>query len=91
MSRRLADAQKLVDEVKKGRALTDSDTGRIRNLMREDFIAWRKAYEMISPNAYRAERDRWIVDPAALTPNAWAQQRLDWLLAQRDWIVSHGG
>jgi hypothetical protein len=43
------------------------------------------------PSAYREERGRWIVDEQALSPNQWAQQRLDWLEVERDWIVSHGG
>lgn len=90
LGRRIADAQKLVDAVAKGKILTASDTRRIRNLMREDFVAWNKRYDLL-PSAYRAERDRWMVDEQSLTPNAWAKQRLDWLQAQREWILAHGG
>ncbi|HET7605141.1 MAG TPA: hypothetical protein VFK28_03615 [Sphingomicrobium sp.] len=90
LARRMKDAQELVDAVSHGRVLTERDVRRIRDLMREDFIAWRKRYDLL-PSAYREERDRWIVEEQALSPNQWAQQRLDWLEAQRDWIVSHGG
>lgn len=90
LSQRMAVARKLVDEVAHGRVLTDDDTRHVRNLMREDFIAWNKRYDL-PPSAYRKERDKWIVPPEALTPKAWAQQRLDWLEAQRAWDVARGG
>ena len=90
LSRRIADAQKLVDEVNRGRMLTDHDTRQIRGLMREDFIAWNKQFDLL-PSTYRAERDRWLVDASALTPKDWAQQRLKWLKAQRDWVLAHSG
>jgi len=90
LSRRIAEAQRLVDAAGKGRVLTESDSRRIRNLMREDFIAWRKQFDPVR-SAYEKQRDRWIVDEKALSPGGWARQRLDWLEAQRDWIVSNGG
>ena len=90
LARRIAEAQRLVDATNHGRVLTDSDTRHIRDLMREDFFAWRKQYDLM-PDPYRAERDRWLLDPGALSPNAWAKQRLDWLEAQRDWILARGG
>jgi hypothetical protein len=90
LSRRIADARRLVDAVAGGRVLTDSNTRHIRDSMREDFFAWRNQFD-IMPAAFRAERDRWLVDEKALSPNAWAKQRLNWLEAQRDWILSHGG
>jgi hypothetical protein len=90
LARRIADAQRLVEDVAKGRVLTDSDSRHIRNLLREDFIAWRKQFDPL-PSAYREVRDRWIVDEKALQPGEWARQRLDWLQSQRDWIVSSGG
>jgi len=90
LMRRIADARKLVDAVDHGRVLTAGDTRRIRNLMREDFIAWGNRYDLL-PTAYRAERDRWLVKEESLTPSQWAKQRLDWLEAQRQWIVAHGG
>lgn len=89
LTRRIAEAQKLVDEVNRGRLLTDSDTRRIRGLMREDFISWDKQFDL-PPAAYRAERDRWLVEPQKLSPNVWAQQRLNWLKAQRDWVLARG-
>ena len=90
LSRRIEGAQKLVDEVRGGRILTDRDTRHIRDLMREDFVAWNKQYDLL-PSAYRAERNRWLVDAGALKPGDWARQRLDWLNAQRDWILARGG
>jgi len=90
LARRLTDAQKLVDAVGQGKALSDGDVRRIRNLMREDFIAWQKRYDLL-PTAYRAERDRWLVDEKSMSPNDWAKQRLNWLQAQREWILARGG
>jgi hypothetical protein len=90
LSRRIADAQALVDAVARGRVLTDGDVRHIRNLMREDFVAWNKQFDLL-PSAYRKQRDHWLVDADTLTPKAWAQQRLDWLNAQRDWILARGG
>lgn len=87
LSRRIAAAHKLVDEVNHGRSLTDGDTHGIRNLMREDFISWNKQFDLPAA-AYRAERDRWLVEPRQLSPSAWAQQRLKWLEAQRAWILA---
>ena len=84
--RRIAEAQKLVDQVNQGRVLTDSDTRRIRNQLREDFISWNKQFDL-TPASYRSERDRWLVEPQQLSPAKWAQQRLDWLEAQRDWML----
>jgi hypothetical protein len=90
LSQRIAQAQSLVDQVKHGKVLSDRDTQHIRNLMREDFVAWNKRYDLV-PSALRTERDRWLLEPSALSPNAWAQQRLKWLQAQRDWVLAHGG
>lgn len=90
LSRRIASAQTLVDQVNRGRMLTAGDAGHIRSLMREDFIAWSKRYDLPLP-FYRAERDRWLVDVQALTPRDWASQRLKWLYAQREWVLAHGG
>lgn len=90
LSQRIAAAQKLVDEVDRGRALTAADTRHIRDLMREDFVAWNKQFDLL-PTAYRTERDRWLLAADALSPNDWAKQRLRWLEAQRDWILSRGG
>jgi hypothetical protein len=90
LSRRIAEAQRLVDAVGKGRVLTERDSHRNRNLMREDVIAWRKQFDPVR-SAYEKQRDRWIVDEMALSPEAWAKQRLDWLEAQREWIASNGG
>ena len=90
LARRLSDAQKLVDAVGQGKTLGDGDVRRIRNLMREDFIAWQKRYDLL-PSAYRAERDRWLVEPNSMAPNDWAKQRLNWLQAQREWILARGG
>jgi hypothetical protein len=90
LARRIADAQRLVEQVNRGKALTQGDSQHIRDLMRDDFLAWSKQFDLL-PTTYRAERDRWIVDVAALTPEQWAKHRLDWLEAERDWIVSHGG
>lgn len=90
LAQRIADAQRLVEQVEHGKTLTDKDSGRIRNLMREDFFAWNKQYDL-PQGPYRAERDKWIVSTEALTPQQWAKHRLDWLEAERDWIVSHGG
>jgi hypothetical protein len=86
LSRRIAEAQKLVDEVNHGRVLTDSDTRHIRNQMREDFISWNKQFDL-TREAYRSERDRWLLEPQKLSPNAWAEQRLKWLDAQKDWML----
>jgi hypothetical protein len=90
LSQRIAQAQSLVDEVNHGKVLTDRDTQHIRNLMREDFVAWNKRYDLV-PSALRTERDHWLLEPSALSPNDWAQQRLKWLQAQRDWVLAHGG
>lgn len=90
LAQRIADAQRLVDEVNGGKALSAKDSGHIRDLMREDFFAWDKQYDLPS-GPYRAERDKWIVNTDALTPEQWAKHRLEWLEAERDWILSHGG
>lgn len=90
LSQRIAQAQALVDQVNHGKVLTEKDTRHIRNLMREDFAAWNKRYDLL-PSTYQAERDRWLVDAGALTPDKWALQRLRWLEAQRAWVLDHGG
>jgi hypothetical protein len=82
---RLAQAQALV-----GQPLTDRDRKKIRSAMRADFIAWRKQYDP-RPKDYGALHDRWIVDEAALSPEAWAKQRVDWLRAQHEWILANVG
>jgi hypothetical protein len=82
---RIAQAQALI-----GRPLTDRDAKKIRSAMRADFIAWRKQYDP-RPKDYSALRDHWVVDEAALSPEAWAKQRVDWLRAQQEWIVANVG
>jgi hypothetical protein len=85
LASRMAQAQALV-----GRPLTDRDRKKIRSAMRSDFIAWRKQYDP-RPKDYGALRDRWVVDEAALSPEAWAKQRVDWLRAQQEWILANVG
>jgi hypothetical protein len=85
LASRIAQAQALV-----GQPLTDRDRKKIRSAMRGDFIAWRKQYDP-RPKDYGALRDRWIVDEAALSPEAWAKQRVDWLRAQHEWILANVG
>jgi hypothetical protein len=82
---RIAQAQGLL-----GQPLTDRDRKKIRSAMRGDFIAWRKQYDPRGKD-YSALHDRWIVDEAALSPEAWAKQRLDWLRAQQEWIRANVG
>jgi hypothetical protein len=83
--RRIAEAQTLV-----GQPLTDRDRKKIRSAMRADFIAWRKQYDPRTKD-YGVLHDRWIVDEAALSPEAWAKQRVDWLNAQQQWILANFG
>jgi hypothetical protein len=85
LASRMAQAQALV-----GQPLTDRDRKKIRSAMRSDFIAWRKQYDP-RPKDYGALRDRWVVDEAALSPEAWAKQRVDWLRAQQEWILANVG
>jgi hypothetical protein len=82
---RIAQAQALV-----GQPLTDRDAKKIRSAMRADFIAWRKQYDP-RPKDYGALHDRWVVEEAALSPQAWAKQRVDWLRAQQEWILANVG
>lgn len=82
---RVALAQALV-----GQPLTDRDAKKIRSAIRSDFIAWRKQYDPRRKD-YDALRDRWLVDEAALSPEAWAKQRVDWLRAQHEWILANYG
>ena len=82
---RIAQAQALV-----GQPLTDRDAKKIRSAMRADFIAWRKQYDP-RPKEYGALRERWVVDEAALSPEAWAKHRVDWLRAQQQWILANVG
>ena len=73
-----------------GQPLTGRDAKKIRSAMRADFIAWRKQYDP-RPKDYGALHDRWLVDEAALSPDAWAKQRIDWLRAQQEWILANVG
>ena len=82
---RMAQAQALV-----GQPLTDRDRKKIRSAIRSDFIAWRKQYDP-RPKEYGALRERWVVDEAALSPEAWAKQRVAWLHAQHEWILANVG
>jgi hypothetical protein len=90
LARRIADAHRFVEQVNRGKALTERDRRHVRDLMRDDFLAWSNQYDL-PPTPYRAERDRWIVDVRAMTPEQWAKHRLDWLETEREWIISHGG
>ncbi len=85
LARRIAQAEAVV-----GQPLTERDAKKIRSAMRTDFIAWRKQYDPRSKD-YGALHDRWIVDEAALSPEAWAKQRVDWLRAQQAWIRANVG
>ena len=82
---RMAQAETLV-----GQPLTDRDAKKIRSAMRADFIAWRKQYDP-RPKDYSALHDRWVVDEGALSPEAWAKQRVGWLRAQHEWILANVG
>jgi hypothetical protein len=85
LASRIAQAQALV-----GQPLTIRDRKKIRSAIRGDFIAWRKQYDPRRKD-YDALRDRWVVDEAALSPEAWAKQRVDWLRAQHEWILANVG
>ena len=82
---RIAQAQALV-----GQPLTDRDRKKIRSAVRSDFIAWRKQYDPRRKD-YDALHDRWVVEEAALSPEAWAKQRVEWLRAQQEWILANVG
>jgi hypothetical protein len=82
---RVAKAQALV-----GQPLTDRDRKKIRSAMGADFIAWRKQYDPRRKD-YGALHDRWVVEENALSPEAWAKQRVDWLRAQQEWILANVG
>ena len=82
LQRQLAKAQSLV-----GHPLTEKDRRRIRSAVSKDLIAWRKHYDP-RRNDYAAMRDKWLVDEGALSPEGWAQQRVEWLRAQQEWIVA---
>jgi hypothetical protein len=83
LARQIAGAERLV-----GTALTDRDRTKIRGAIRRDLIAWRKQYDPRSPD-YREMHDRWLVEEASLSPEAWAKQRVDWLKAQAAWILAN--
>ena len=82
---RMAEAQALA-----GRPLTERDRSKIRGAIQSDLIAWRKQYDPRRAE-YRAIRDRWLVDEAALSAAAWAKQRVEWLRAQQEWILANVG
>ncbi len=85
LARNIADAERLV-----GQPLTDRDRGRIREAIRSDLIAWRKQYDPRRAD-YREMHDRWLVDEGSLPPDGWAKHRVDWLHAQRQWILANVG
>jgi hypothetical protein len=85
LARQMAAAQALV-----GQTLTDRDRKKIRSAISSDLIAWRKQYDPRRAD-YGAMRERWLVDEASLSPEAWAKQRLDWLRAQQAWILANIG
>ena len=85
LARQLSRAEQMV-----GRPLTDHDRSMIRGAIRSDMIAWRKQYDPRSSD-YRAMHERWLVDEAAMSPEAWARQRVNWLRAQMEWILANFG
>ena len=85
LARSIVEAQALV-----GRPLTERDRGKIRAALRDDLIAWRKQYDPRRAE-YRDVHDRWLVDEASLSPDAWAKQRVEWLRAQQQWILANVG
>ena len=85
LAMRIAQAQALA-----GQALSDKDRGKIRGAIRSDLIAWRKQYDPRRAD-YSAMRDRWLVDEASLSAEAWAKQRVEWLRAQQAWIKANFG
>ena len=85
LARQLSLAEQMV-----GRSLTDGDRSRMRGAIRSDMIAWRKQYDPRNSD-YRAMHERWLVDEASLSPEAWARQRVNWLRAQQEWIIANFG
>lgn len=69
-----------------GAALTAEDAKRIRNALKADMQAWRDSFQ-ISRRDWQAERDRWLVDLASLTPQQWAQHRANWFAARDAWLA----
>ena len=70
--------------------LTERDRGKIRSALQADLIAWRKQYDPRRAD-YRAIREQYLVDENALSPEAWAKQRIAWLRAQHEWILANVG
>ena len=44
-----------------------------------------------APQTIARSATSWLVDEAALSPEAWAKQRVDWLQAQQQWILANAG
>lgn len=58
--------------------------------MKEDMEAFRDAFR-VGRQEWQALRDQWLVDRASLTPEQWAQRRLDWFAMRDSWIASRTG
>jgi len=86
LSRR--EAKDAAARVKAGLVPPDSEAGRIRGKLRRDLAVWRDQFE-VSGKAYRAMRQRWLVDTDRLTAAQWAQQRADWFDARDAWVAAN--
>jgi len=58
----------------------------IRKAFKQDMEDWRDAFR-ISREDWQSQRDLWLLDADALTPEEWAARRAGWFEARDAWIA----
>jgi hypothetical protein len=61
----------------------------LRDELRADIEVWRDTFR-VGREEWQAVRDQWIADRADLTPEQWAQRRVDWFIFRDAWAAQHG-
>lgn len=72
--------------VRNGRVPPDSASRQLRTELKDDIDAWRDEFR-VGRKEWMGVRDQWLADRDSLTPQEWAQRRVDWFDFRDAWIA----
>jgi len=86
---RRAQAQQYSQAMRNGAELPPDAAKTLRDELKADMEVWRETFR-VGREEWQDLRDQWIADRDSLTPEQWAQRRLDWFVFRDAWAAQHG-
>lgn len=87
---RKVEAMKMAERVKAGAQVPAELVPQLRSALSRDLELWRTGYN-VGGKEYKAAQQRWLRDPASLTPAEWVLWRAAWFDERDRWLATKGG